>query len=146
MNTTLAKQLALYVVIYSPLHMAADLPENYDKHPDVFQFIVDVPTDWNETRVLNAEIGDYMTVARRDRHSEDWYLGSITDEHGRSFELNLDFLNPEMEYIAQIYRDGDAADWVTNPYDIWIGEKTVTAETVFSIDLAPGAVKPCVFA
>ena len=83
MNTTLAKQLALYVVLYSPLQMAADLPENYLAHPDAFQFIRDVPTDWEDTRVLHARIGDYVTIVRRDRGGDDWYLGSVTDEVGR---------------------------------------------------------------
>ncbi|MDZ7722119.1 MAG: glycoside hydrolase family 97 protein [candidate division KSB1 bacterium] len=137
-NTTLAKQLALYVVIYSPLHMAADLPENYEKRPDAFQFIVDVPTDWSETHVLNAEIGDYITVVRRDRQSADWYIGSITDENGRSFDINLGFLDPDREYIAEIYRDGEAADRDSNPYDIEIVKKRVTADSVFSMKLAPG--------
>ena len=93
MNTTLAKQLALYVVLYSPLQMAADLPENYLAHPDAFQFIRDVPADWEDTRVLDARIGDYVTIVRKERGGDDWYLGSITDEVGRTLEAPLSFLD-----------------------------------------------------
>ncbi len=82
LQSTLAKQLALYVTIYSPIQMAADLPENYEANPRPFQFIKDVPADWAETLVLNGEVGDFVTIARKDRESENWYLGSITDEEG----------------------------------------------------------------
>ena len=115
MNTTLAKQLALYVVLYSPLQMAADLPENYLAHPDAFQFIRDVPTDWDDTRVLNARIGDYVTIVRKERGGDDWYLGSVTDEVGRTLEVPLSFLDRDRRYVAEIYRDADDADWKTNP-------------------------------
>jgi len=137
-NTTLMKQLALYVIIYSPMQMAADLPQNYEKHLDAFQFIVDVPTDWEDTKVLNASIGNYVTIVRKDRHSDDWYLGSITDEVGRKLEVSLDFLNPEQEYIAQIYRDGSQADWKTNPYDYVIEQKKVESTSVITLRLALG--------
>ncbi len=137
-NTTLAKQLALYVTIYSPLHMASDLPENYGKNLDAFQFIIDVPVDWEDTKALNAEIGEYLTIARKDRNSEDWYLGSITNEKERDFSFKLDFLNPKTYYIAQIYADGKNADWETNPLDIKIYEEKVNSETDFNIKLAAG--------
>lgn len=137
-NTTIAKQLALYVVIYSPLHMAADLPENYEEKLDLFQFIKDVPTDWNDSLVLNGRIGDYVTIARQDRNSEDWYLGSITDEHGRVLEVPLHFLTPGRKYTATIYRDGDGADWKTKPYDAVIEEVIVDNSTTLKIRLAPG--------
>lgn len=137
-NTTLAKQLAYYVVIYSPLQMAADLPENYEGEP-AFQFIRDVPCDWEDTKVLNAEIGKYATIARKDRNSDDWYLGSITDEEARTFLLPLDFLDEELTYDAIIYADGVGADWKTNPYPVIIQtKKDVTAETYIRINLAPG--------
>ena len=97
-NTTLAKQLALYVVFYSPLQMVPDLPENYDAHPDAFKFIRDVPTDWEDTRVLNARIGDYVTTVRKQRDGDDWYLGSVTDETGRTLEAPLTFLDPGRTY------------------------------------------------
>ncbi len=137
-STTLAKQLALYVVLYSPLHMAADLPQNYEARPEPFQFIKDVPTDWDTTKVLNARIGDYVTIARKDRHSDDWYIGSISDEHPRRLEADLSFLDPERAYIAQIYRDADDADWDKNPYAMAVETKTVTATTRLSLSLAPG--------
>jgi alpha-glucosidase len=123
-NTTLAKQLALYVVIYSPLHMAADLPENYEGHP-AFQFIIDVPVDWQDTKVLHAEIGDYVTIVRQDRNSEDWYLGSITDEERRTLEAPLTFLEPGRKYVAEVYADAADADWESNPLSIDIYEVLV---------------------
>jgi alpha-glucosidase len=137
-NTTLAKQLALYVVLYSPLQMAADLPKNYEAWPGPFQFIVDVPADWQETRVLHGRIGDYITTVRKDRHSQDWYLGSITDENGRVLEAPLQFLDPGRPYVAEIYRDGVNADWVTNPYDIEIDQRLVDNGTMLTLRLAPG--------
>jgi alpha-glucosidase len=137
-STTLAKQLALYVVIFSPWQMAADLPQNYEAKPKPFEFIKVVPTDWEQTEVVHARIGDYVTIARKDRHSEDWYLGSITDENGRILEASLDFLDPGRPYVAEIYRDGDDADWETNPYSITIERKTVTSATKLPLRLAPG--------
>lgn len=137
-NTTLMKQLALYVVLYSSLQMAADLPENYEARPDVFQFIVDVPTDWEDTKVLNAEIGNYVTIVRKDRNSSDWYLGSITDEEGRILNVPLNFLDKNKTYKAQIYRDGEKGDWETNPYDYVIEEKEVRFGDELTLRLAPG--------
>jgi alpha-glucosidase len=136
-NTTLAKQLALYVVLYSPLHMAADLPENYEGQP-ALQFVLDVPVDWEQTRVLHARIGDYVTIVRQDRQSEDWYLGSITDEEPRQLEAALDFLAPDQTYVAEIYADGEGADRETNPLALDISQVLVDQETQFSIQLAPG--------
>jgi alpha-glucosidase len=137
-NTTLAKILAYYVIIYSPLQMAADLPENYEKHLDVLQFIRDVPVDWEETKVLNAEIGDYLTIVRKDRRSDDWYLGSVSDENGRELQASLDFLDPDRNYIAEIYRDAEDADWHTNPEAIKIEKKVVSRDTPLLLKLAPG--------
>lgn len=136
-NTTLAKQLALYVVLYSPLQMAADLPENYVSHP-AFQFIEAVPVDWATTLVPNGEIGDFVTVVRRDRASEDWYLGSITDEAARSLEVALTFLKVDHPYVAEIYADGPNADWERNPYAMEIAQSLVGHNTVIELDLASG--------
>ncbi len=136
-NTTLAKQLALYVVIYSPLQMAADLVENYENQP-AFQFIEDVPADWQDTRVLHAQIGDYLTIARQDRISTDWYIGSITDEQGRTLETQLDFLDADRQYVAEIYADAGDADWETNPLAMDISRALVDRGTTLSIRLAPG--------
>jgi alpha-glucosidase len=144
-NTTLAKQLAYYVVIYSPLQMAADLPENYEGN-GAFRFIIDVPCDWEETRVINGAIGEYVTIARKDRNSEDWYLGSITDEQPRDFTLKLDFLSRNSEYRARIYADGKNADWKTNPMPILIYEKLVTHKDTLHIHLAPGGGQAIRFA
>jgi len=137
-NTTLAKQLALYVVLYSPLHMASDLPENYEANPAPFQFILDVPTDWQDTQVLHAQIGDYVTIVRQDRNSDDWYLGSITDENARVLEADLSFLAPGKKYTAEIYRDGDQADWQQNPYDIVIAKQSVGCNAKLTLKLAAG--------
>lgn len=136
-HTTLAKQLALYVVIYSPMHMAADLPENYEGHP-AFKFIEDVPTDWQETIVLDAKIGEYITTVRKDRNSNEWFLGSITNEEARTLETKLDFLQPGKTYKAEIYQDGKDADVDTNPTSIEIKAIDVTSADRLSIKLAPG--------
>jgi alpha-glucosidase len=136
-HTTLAKQLALYVVIYSPMHMAADLPENYVNNP-AFKFIVDVPTDWEDTKVLNAKIGDYTTIARKDRNSGDWYLGSVTDEMARTFTVKLDFLEPGKQYEAEIYADGKGADMQTNPLPVEITKAAVTSQSELKLALAAG--------
>jgi alpha-glucosidase len=137
-NTTLAKQLALYVVYYSPLVMVPDLPENYAKYPDAFQFIRDVPTDWEDTRVLDARIGDYVTIVRQQRGGNDWFLGSVTDENGRTLRTPLSFLDRNRKYIAEIYRDADDADWRTNPEAYAVEKQTVDANTVLTLRLAPG--------
>lgn len=136
--TTWAKQLALYVVIYSPIQMAADLLANYEANPKPFQFIKDVPTDWSETRVLNGEVGDYVTIARKDRNSEDWFLGAITDEHARNLNIKLDFLTPGQRYRAHIYRDGAKANYTTHREDIVIEQREVKPGTSLQLRLAPG--------
>ena len=139
LQSTLARQLALYVVIYSPIQMAADLPENYEKHLDAFQFIKDVPTDWDRTLVPNGEVGDYATIVRKDRHGDDWYLGSITDENARTLRVKLDFLDAGRRYEAQIYRDGDGADWHGDARFRFAREtRTVAARDTLVLKLAPG--------
>jgi alpha-glucosidase len=137
-QSTVAKQLALYVVLYSPIVMAADLIENYEANPRASQFIKDVTADWSDSRVLNGEIGDYVTIARKDRNSENWYLGAVTDEEGRVLSVPLSFLTPGKTYRAQIYRDGPAADYRTNGKDIVVEERTVTSADILSLRLAPG--------
>ncbi|MBN2171459.1 MAG: glycoside hydrolase family 97 protein [Candidatus Krumholzibacteriota bacterium] len=136
-NTTLAKQLALYVVIYSPWQMAADLPEHYADQP-AFRFIEDVPADWEETRVLHGLIGEYVTIVRRERGGEDWFLGSVTDEAGRVLEADLGFLDPGRDYVAEIYADAPDADWRSNPLAIDIREVLVDSATRLRLRLAPG--------
>lgn len=137
-QSTLAKQLAQYVVIYSPIQMVADLPEHYAEHRDAFQFIKDVPTDWSSTRVLNGEVGDYATIARADRNSADWYLGSVTDENGRVLEVPLSFLDPKRRYRAEIYRDGDGASWNAAPFEFAVEKREVRSSDTLTIKLAPG--------
>jgi alpha-glucosidase len=136
-RTTLAKQLALYVVLYSPLQMAADLPENYEHQP-AFQFIRDVAVDWDTTRVLDARIGDYVVVARRERGGQTWFLGAITDEQARTFDVPLSFLTPGRRYIAEIYADGPNANWLDNPLPVTITRRAVTSATRLRVVLAPG--------
>ena len=137
-QTTLAKQLALYVTIYSPVQMAADLPENYMARPDAFQFIVDVPTDWEKTVAVAGEVGDFVVFARQERGTDDWYLGAITNEEAREVQVPLDFLDGTMSYTAQVYRDGPDAHWKTNPYSIVIEERGVARGDTINIKLAAG--------
>ena len=133
-ETTLSKQLAIYVIIYSPIQMAADLIENYEKHP-AFQFIKDVPTNWETTKVIDGEIGDFIITARKDAASEDWYLGAITDEEKRNFNIKLDFLE-EGQYEAQIYQDSEKTDLKTAPMEYQIIKKKVTAADNLELKLA----------
>jgi len=136
-RTTLAKQLALYVVLYSPLQMAADLPENYVGRPEL-QFIKDVAVDWDTTRVIDGKIGDYVIVARRQKNSPHWFLGAVTDEEARTFDVPLTFLDPGKSYIADIYADGPGANWLTNPLPVSITHRTVTRSSRLRVALAPG--------
>jgi hypothetical protein len=144
-HTTLAKQLALYVTLYSPLQMAADLPENYEARLDAFQFIKDVPVDWDDTKVLEAEPGDYITLARRAKSVErralsndQWFIGAITDEHARTATVPLRFLDANRDYVATMYRDADDAHWEKNPMAYTIESFVVDSRTVLKVKLAEG--------
>ncbi len=136
-RTTLAKQLALYVVLYSPLQMAADLPENYENKP-AFQFIRDVAVDWDESHVLEGRIGDYVIVARKEKNGPEWFVGAITDEEGRTFDVPLSFLTKGRSYVAEVYADGPGANWLTNPLPVAISTRAVNAGSRLHIVLAPG--------
>lgn len=136
--STLAKQLALYVTIYSPVQMAADLPQNYARNWGAFQFIKDVPADWEHSIALQGEVGDHFVIVRKDRNSEDWYLGGVTDEARRTVSIPLDFLSEGKRYIAEIYRDGPSADWKENPYPITIERRSVSLNDTLVIPMAPG--------
>jgi len=137
--STIAKQLALYVVIYSPVQMLADTPENYAKFPKELKFIRDVPTDWQETRVLNGEIGDYATIARKERGGEGWYVGAVGDENAHTVSFKLDFLTAGKRYKAEIYRDGDDADYRTDKrHSIVIENKVLTSADSLTLRIAPG--------
>ncbi|MEP2651439.1 MAG: glycoside hydrolase family 97 protein [Paraglaciecola sp.] len=135
-QTTLAKQLAMYVVIYSPIQMASDLPRNYEKNLEAFQFIQDVPVDWHESKAIAGEVGEYVAFARQERGGEDWFVGALTNEDPRKLSLALDFLDKNKTYEAQIYRDGDSANWINNPYDILIEKKHVQASDTLKIPMA----------
>lgn len=137
LGTTLVKQLALYVTMYSPLQMAADLYQNYEKYPDAFQFIKDVAVDWDNTYILEAEPGDYITIARKAKGKNEWYVGGITDENSREAVIDLSFLPAGKKYQATIYADGKTADWRTNPKEYVISTKKVTSKTKLKQRLAP---------
>jgi len=131
---TTAQQLALYVVFYSPIQMLADLPENYEGNPSL-QFLKDVPTDWETTKVLNGEIGQYITTVRKDENSADWFLGSITDENARDLDISLSFLDNKATYEAQIYADAKGTDETHNPTSVSLSKKIVKATDVLKLHL-----------
>lgn len=135
-QTTLVKQLALYVTIYSPLQMAADIIDNYERFPDAFQFIKDVPADWDDTRVLKAEPGDYVLIARKAKGKDEWFLGGITDENSRTLNIDFSFLDDSVPYVATIYEDGKDAHYVTNPQSYQVYKKIVTYKSRLSQKLA----------
>ncbi len=136
-NTTIAHQLGLYVVIYSPIQMAADLIEHYENQP-AFQFIRDVGVDWEQSKVLDGEIGDFVVIARQERETLNWFAGGITDENGREYSLTFDFLDEDINYLAKIYRDGPGAHWDDNPTSIDIETRTISKGDEIEIEMAPG--------
>ncbi len=137
-HTTLAKQLALYVTMYSPIQMAADLPENYERYMDAFQFIKDVDVDWNDTKVLEAEPGEYITIARQGKKYGQWFVGAITAEKARKAVIDFSFLQPDVKYVATVYADAKDADWKDNPKAYEITNYIVTNKTKAKIQLASG--------
>lgn len=137
-GTTLARQLALYLTMPSPLQMACDLPETYERFLDAFKFIEDVPVDWSDSRYLEAEPNKYITVARRDKNSEDWYVGAITDDKARKADIDFSFLPKGVQYEATIYEDAPDADFRTNPQAYRIRTVKVNSKTRLKQHLAPG--------
>lgn len=137
-NATIANQLALYVTLYSPLQMAADVPEHYEQYMDAFRFIKEVAVDWDESRYLLAEPGDLIVIARRAKGSSAWFVGGVTDENRRTAELRLDFLDPEKSYVATLYADAPDADYRTNPEAYTIRTGKVTAKSKLKVEMAPG--------
>lgn len=137
-NATIANQLALYVTLYSPLQMAADVPEHYEQYMDAFQFIKDVAVDWDESRYLLAEPGDMIVIARRAKGSAEWFVGGVTDENRRTAEFSFDFLDPEKSYVATLYADTPDADYRTNPEAYTIRTGKVTAKSKLKVEMAPG--------
>jgi hypothetical protein len=137
-HTTLAKQLALYVTLYSPLQMAADFPENYEAHADAFRFIEEVPVDWDDTKILEAEPGDYLTISRKEKGKPYWFIGAITDENKREAVIDFNFLDKARSYMAEIYMDAEGADWKDNPMGYTIKKMRVDNTTRLKIQLAPG--------
>lgn len=136
--TTICNQLGLYLTMYSPLQMAADLPENYEKQPAAFQFIKDVAVDWDESRYLAAEPGDYIVVARKAKGTGNWFVGGISDETAREIPISFDFLDKGKRYEAIIYADGKDAHYMDNPHSYTVTQKSVTAKSKMTLRLACG--------
>lgn len=137
-NSTIANQLALYVTMYSPLQMAADLPTNYERFPDAFQFIKDVAVDWDESHYLEAEPGDYITVARKEKGSDKWFIGNVNGETPRTSKIKFDFLDKGQKYIATIYSDATDAHYKSNPQAYEIRKVVLDNKSKLSQDSAPG--------
>lgn len=137
-NTTISHQLALYVVIYSPVQMVADLLEHYEANPKPLEFIKEVGVDWEKTKVLNGEVGDFVTIARKERKTGHWFLGSITDENQREIEIDFNFLNENTTYEAKIYKDGKNAHWNFNPFDIEFETLKINKLSKIKFQLAAG--------
>lgn len=138
MKSTVARQLALYLTMYSPLQMAADTPDNYERHRDALQFIREVPVDWQKSIYLEAEPGRYIVVARKDKNSDNWFIGCSAAEEGHKSTVKLDFLDPGRKYEATVYRDSDDADYRTNPAGFVVEKKKVTSKTRLPLKAAPG--------
>lgn len=137
-RATTANQLALYVTMYSPLQMAADLPEHYAEKADAFQFIKDVPVDWSKSIYLDAEPAEYIVVARKDKHSDNWYVGGVTDRNPRNYDLKCDFLDAGAKYEATLYMDGVTAHYDKNPESYIITTFDISADDIIPIRMAPG--------
>jgi hypothetical protein len=137
-HTTLAKQLALYITMYSPIQMAADLPDNYEKHMDAFQFIKDVAVDWDDTKVLAAEPGDYLVIARKAKGKATWFIGAITDEQKRNTDVSFSFLDKGKNYVATIYGDAADAHWEKNPQSYSINKFIVNSTMTLNLALGEG--------
>ena len=138
MRSTLARQLALYVTMYSPLQMAADVPENYERFLDAFQFIKDVAIDWDESRYLEAEPGEYVTIARRAKGTDNWFVGCTAGYNGHVSKLAFDFLTPGKTYEATIYADAKDAHWQTNPQAYTITRKKINSRSKLTLRAAVG--------
>lgn len=137
-RSTLVGQMALYLTMYSPLQMAADTPENYGKYMDAFQFIKDVPCDWDDSKYLEAEPGDYITVARNEKGTNDWFIGGKCDEKGHKSTIKLDFLDEDYVYDCIIYADGKNAHYEKNPQSYTITKKNLKKGDVLKLTMAPG--------
>lgn len=137
-NSTLARQLALYVTMYSPIQMAADYPEHYERHMDAFQFIKDVAVDWDESRYIEAEPGQYIVVARKAKNSDEWFVGCTAAENGHKSLVSFDFLDPQRKYEAVIYADAPDSHYITNPETYKITRKKITSKTKLNLRAAPG--------
>ncbi len=138
LRSTLAKQLALYVVLYSPVQMVADLPEHYAKQPQALKFIRDVAVDWEESRLVDGAVGEYAVLARKARGSEEWFLGAVGDNQPRQLQATLSFLAPGQRYRAEIYRDGEGANWESNPFAFVHETREVTRDDSLALPMGAG--------
>ena len=137
-RSTIARQLALYVTMYSPLQMAADIPENYERFMDAFQFIKDVALDWDKTIYLEAEPGEYITIARKAKGTDDWYIGCTAGENGHDSQLTFDFLEPGKQYVATVYADAKDTDWKDNPQAYTIKKGILNNKSKLNLHAANG--------
>ena len=137
-HTTLVGQLALYLTMYSPLQMAADLPENYERYDDAFQFIRDVACDWDDSKYIEAEPAQYITVARKAKGTDNWFIGGKCDQNGHRSVIKLDFLDKGRKYVCTIYADGPGADYEKNPSAYVITKKTVKHGDTLRLTMARG--------
>lgn len=137
-NSTICGQLALYITMCSPLQMAADFPENYEKHMDAFQFIKDVALDWDKSIYLEAEPMEYITAARKAKNSDDWFVGGVTGMTAHEATVNFSFLDKGKKYVATIYQDAKDADYKNNPQAYVITRKKVTSKTVMKLKEVAG--------
>ena len=138
MNSTLCNQLALYVTMYSPLQMAADLPEHYEKYMDAFQFIKDVAVDWDDSKYLAAEPGEYIIAARKAKGTDNWFVGGVTNGDARTMPVAFDFLDKDRKYVATVYADAKDADYETNPEKYVITKGIVTSKDAVKMYMARG--------
>lgn len=137
-NSTLCNQLALYVTMYSPLQMAADLPENYERYMDAFQFIKDVAVDWDDSKYLAAEPGEYIIAARKAKGTDNWFVGGVTNEDARTMPVAFDFLDKDRKYVVTVYADAKDADYATNPEKYVITKGVVTSKDAVKVYMARG--------
>ena len=136
--STITKELALYVVLYSPMQMAADLPDHYLAHPKAFEFIKDVPVDWSERKVVDSEIGSHLIIARKDKYSENWYVGGITNENEKIISFDFSFLDENKNYKLNLFSDSSDTHWRENPMEYEISNQEIDFNSKLELRMAPG--------
>ena len=137
-TSTITKELALYVVLYSPMQMAADLPDHYLAHPKAFEFIKDVPVDWSERKIIDSEIGSHLIIARKDKYSENWYVGGITNENEKIISFYFSFLDENKNYKLKLFSDSSDTHWKDNPMEYEISNQEIDSNSKLELRMAPG--------